>query len=116
LDPLVSPAIVLDGEPLDERGDLGVTDCRPVGFGQVHFRLTRRRCQRRTVPGVTSRCARSRPCRSRISAAITALAPHWASSALAGCGVTDFVAGEFAVGQDRLRTRNLLKPLITARS
>jgi hypothetical protein len=25
----------------------------------VHFRLTRRRCQRRTVPGVTSVCARS---------------------------------------------------------
>ncbi len=34
--------------------------------------------------------------------------------ALADCGVTDFVAGEYARGNDRLRTRNLLKSLITA--
>ncbi len=34
-------------------------------------------------------------------------------TALAGCGVTDFVAGQFAAGQDRARTRNLLKTLIT---
>ena len=32
--------------------------------------------------------------------------------ALADCGVTDFVAGEFASGDDRRRTRNLLKRLI----
>ena len=32
--------------------------------------------------------------------------------ALADCGVTDFVAGEYARGDDRLRTRNLLKSLI----
>jgi 5,10-methylenetetrahydromethanopterin reductase len=32
--------------------------------------------------------------------------------ALADCGVTDFVAGEYARGNDRLRTRNLLKSLI----
>jgi 5,10-methylenetetrahydromethanopterin reductase len=33
--------------------------------------------------------------------------------ALADCGVTDFVAGEFATGADRKRTRALLKTLIT---
>ena len=32
--------------------------------------------------------------------------------ALADCGVTDFVAGEYARGNERLRTRNLLKSLI----
>ena len=30
---------------------------------------------------------------------------------LAGIGVTDFVAGEFATGDDALRTRALLKDL-----
>ena len=34
-------------------------------------------------------------------------------TALADCGVTDFVAGEFASGQERLRTRALLRTLIT---
>ncbi len=33
-------------------------------------------------------------------------------TALADCGVTDFVAGEFATGADRQRTRALLKTLI----
>ncbi len=33
-------------------------------------------------------------------------------TALADCGVTDFVAGEFATGADRQRTRDLLKALI----
>jgi hypothetical protein len=44
----------------------------PVRFGQVHLRMTKRRCQRRTVPGVTSRCARTCAGKSRISAARTA--------------------------------------------
>jgi len=34
--------------------------------------------------------------------------------ALADCGVTDFVAGEYAQGSERLRTRALLKSMITA--
>ena len=34
-------------------------------------------------------------------------------TALADCGVTDFVAGEFARGDERLRTRTLLRTLIT---
>ncbi len=34
--------------------------------------------------------------------------------ALADCGVTDFIAGEFARGDERARTRSLLKTLITA--
>ena len=76
LDPLVSPAVVLGGEPLDERGDLGAgrRPSRPVRIGPLpgDQAVTRRRCQRRTVPGVTSRCARSLAGRSRISAAITA--------------------------------------------
>src|SRR5437868_137555 len=46
-----------------------LTGDRPVRLGQIHLRVTRRRCQRRTVPGVTSRCARSLAGRSRISAA-----------------------------------------------
>jgi hypothetical protein len=72
LDPLVSPAVALGGEPLDERGDLGA-DRRPscpVRVGPLA--VTRRRCQRRTVPGVTSRCARTLAGKSRISAARTA--------------------------------------------
>lgn len=36
-------------------------------------------------------------------------------AALADCGVTDFVAGDFAADADRARTRNLLKSLIAAR-
>ena len=32
-----------------------LTGGRPVRFRYVHLRVTRRRCQRRTVPGVTSR-------------------------------------------------------------
>jgi 5,10-methylenetetrahydromethanopterin reductase len=35
-------------------------------------------------------------------------------TSLVGCGVTDFVAGEFARGDERLRTRALLKTLITS--
>ncbi len=35
-------------------------------------------------------------------------------TALADCGVTDFVAGEFSKGDERARTRALLKRLITA--
>ena len=50
----------------------GLTGGRPVRCGQVHFRATRRRCQRRMVPGVSSRCAYSVLGRWRISAASTA--------------------------------------------
>ena len=55
LDPLVSPAVVLGGEPLDQRGDLSGSPAavRLVRVGPLP--ATRRRCQRRTVPGVTSR-------------------------------------------------------------
>jgi hypothetical protein len=49
-----------------------LTGARPVRWGQVHLFLTRRRCHRKTVPGVTSRCARRLPGRCRISAASTA--------------------------------------------
>ena len=49
-----------------------LTGCRPVRCGYVHFLATRRRCHRRTVPGVTSRCARSVLGRCRISAVSTA--------------------------------------------
>ena len=72
LDPLVPPAVVLGGEPLDQRGDLGA-DRRPscpVGAGPLAG-------DQAAVPaqdgsGVTSRCIRSRVGRSRISAARTA--------------------------------------------
>jgi len=43
-------------------------------------RLTRRRCQRRTVPGEISRCLRSLVGRSRISAARTARPPSRAGA------------------------------------
>jgi hypothetical protein len=49
-----------------------LTGGRPARFGSAHLRVTRRRCYRRTVPGVTSRCARSFPGRSRIKTARTA--------------------------------------------
>jgi hypothetical protein len=35
------------------------TGGRPTRCGYVHFLATRRRCQRRIVPGVTKRCPRS---------------------------------------------------------
>jgi hypothetical protein len=50
----------------------GRTGGRPVRFGQARFGAIRRRCQRSTVPGVTSRCVRRRRGRIRISAARTA--------------------------------------------
>ena len=58
---------------------------RPVRRGWARFPVTRPRCHRRTVPGVTSWCARSLPGRSLISAASTA---RWAQShrAPARCG------------------------------
>ena len=46
-----------------------LTGGRPAHCGWVQWRETRRRCQRRTVPGATSRCIRSRGGRRRISAA-----------------------------------------------
>jgi len=49
-----------------------VTGGRPARRGEVHFLAIRRRCHRSTVPGVISRCIRSFPGRSRISAARTA--------------------------------------------
>jgi hypothetical protein len=62
---LVSPAVVLGGEPPDQRGDVGTgrRSSRAVRKGpfpgdQV---VTRRRCHRRTVPGVTRRCTGSFP-------------------------------------------------------
>src|SRR5450759_4758936 len=42
---------------------------RPGRFGYVHLRVTRRRCQASSVPGVTSRWARSTVGSSRASAA-----------------------------------------------
>ena len=72
LDPLVPPAVVLGGEPFDQRGDLGA-DRRPscpVGVGPLPG-------DQAAVPaqdgsGVTSRCIRSLAGRSRISVARTA--------------------------------------------
>ena len=72
LDPLVSPAVVLGGEPPDEPSDLGA-DRRSSYVARIGpFLATSRRCHRRTVPGVTSQCARSFAGRYRISAAMTA--------------------------------------------
>jgi hypothetical protein len=48
------------------------TGGRPRRFGYVYFLVTRRRCQRRIVPGVTNRCTRSIGGRARTSAANTA--------------------------------------------
>ena len=72
LDPLVPSAVVLGGEPLDERGDLG-TDRRPSrsGSDRVDLRVPGGGASVVRLPGVTSRWARSLLGRSRISAAIT---------------------------------------------
>jgi len=72
LDPLVSPAVVLGREPSGQRGDLGA-DRRPscpVGAGPLAGDQAAVPAQ--MVPGVTSRCIRSRAGRSRIRAARTA--------------------------------------------
>jgi len=49
-----------------------LTGGRPVRCGSARVRAIRRRCHRRTVPGLTSRCTRSVAGRSRMSAARTA--------------------------------------------
>jgi hypothetical protein len=48
------------------------TGGRPTRCGYVHFLATRRRCQRKIVPGVTNRCPHSIVGRARTSAAKTA--------------------------------------------
>jgi hypothetical protein len=48
------------------------TGGRPRQFGYVHFLATKRRCQRRIVPGVTNRCPHSICGNLRTSAANTA--------------------------------------------
>jgi hypothetical protein len=72
LDPLVSPAAVLGGEPLGQRGDLcaGWRSSCAARIGPLPG-------DQAAVPpkdgsGVTRRCARSFPGRYRISAAMTA--------------------------------------------
>jgi hypothetical protein len=72
LDPLVSPAVVLGGEPRDQRGDLGA-DWRPsclVGVGPLPGNQAAVPAQ--DGAGVTSRCIRSLAGRIRISVARTA--------------------------------------------
>jgi hypothetical protein len=49
---------------------------RPGALGCRHLRATRRWCQRNTVPGVTSRCARTSLGNSLTSAANTVRAGH----------------------------------------
>jgi hypothetical protein len=72
LDPLVSPAVILGGEPLDQRGDLGA-DRRPSYPVRVGpFTGDQAAVPTQDGAGVTSRCVRSRAGRSRISAARTA--------------------------------------------
>jgi hypothetical protein len=50
LDPLVSPAVILAGTPLDQRYGLRAYCGRPARCGRVRFRVARRRCHRSTVP------------------------------------------------------------------
>jgi len=72
LDPLVSQAgFSVASRPTRTR-TAALTGRRPVRFGYVHFQATSRLCHRRTVPGVTSRCARRVLGRCPISAARTA--------------------------------------------
>ena len=53
---VVAPGTIVPGHLFDERGRDWVDRwaARPVGAGQ--WRATRRRCQRISVAGVTSRC------------------------------------------------------------
>ena len=65
LDPLISPGLVVGSEPLDQRGDLRA-ERWPSGPVRVRpLPATMRRCQRRMVPGVISRCIRRRGGRTR---------------------------------------------------
>jgi hypothetical protein len=58
LDPPIAPARVVPRHPRHQRGK-DVVDRWPSNrFGWVHFLRTRRRCQRRMVPGVTRRWRR----------------------------------------------------------
>ena len=80
---------------------------RPVRRGSARFPVTRPRCHRTTVPGMTSRCARSRPGRSLITAASTA---RWAQShrAPARCGAAPRPLphhGQFRILQRRRTTQ-----------
>ena len=59
---------------------------RPGRFGYVHLRVIRRRCQASSVPGVTSRWARSTAGSCRASAA------RMARSAQSGSGPGDLTA------------------------
>jgi hypothetical protein len=80
-----------------------LTGGRPVRFGQVHVRAARRRCQRRTVQGVTSRCIRSRGGKSRISAARAAR--HHCSSLLTQTSGTHRLPGSVAFVMTTLAAR-----------
>lgn len=72
LDAHHTPVSVLDGESDDQLGDLVGQRRTPAGLGWAHFRATRRRCQRSSVPGVTIRCARRTLGSSRDNVASTA--------------------------------------------
>jgi hypothetical protein len=68
---------------------------RPDWFGYVHLRVIRRRCQASSVPGVTSRWARSMAGSSRASAARTARSAQsgfaratWRRSTVTSCRST----------------------------
>src|SRR6266568_3402865 len=68
---------------------------RPGRLGQVHLRVTRRRCQASRVPGVTSRLPRSAAGSSRASAARTARSAQsgpgratWRRSTITSCRST----------------------------
>jgi hypothetical protein len=72
LDSLVPPAVIVSGHAFDQHGHGVVDRWTPDAVGYVHFWATRRRCQRRIVPGVTKRCPRSIVGSLRTSAANTA--------------------------------------------
>src|SRR5260370_25609913 len=71
LDLLVTPAGILGGKALDQRGDLGAGRRSSSRWGRIRFRVTRRRWQRRPVPAVTSPCVRRLSRRRPITAART---------------------------------------------
>ena len=82
LDVLVSPAVVVGGGRLDERGDLGAGRRAFRVVREVCFFLARRRCHRRRVPGGPAGV----PAAVWAAAGSAWPAPHWSAQSSRGRG------------------------------
>jgi len=71
------------------------TGGRPGTSGQVHFSLTRRRCQVRSVPGATNRYSPSCRGSNRAKATRAGAGPPGGLKAVPACGQADEVSKPF---------------------